>query len=247
MASQRSLYDVLNVAPDAEPVVIDAAYRALMKKYHPDQAAGESEGRPSSAADINRAFEILRDPTRRADYDHREWTRRQSVRLAELQKVPPPPRPRRAFGWGGWFVALLLGLALFVIVQGRGAMIAPVAGADLAEVAAAEPDHRSQPVRIEPSFIKASSGPNAVEREILTREAAATSEAAAAREAEEKEAKAVAAADEAAAAELSQIAPRPVTRERTSQPRAKPKAPARAVRKPGETEEDFLQREGYIY
>ena len=246
MASQRSLYDVLNVAPDAEPVVIEAAYRALMKKYHPDQAAPEGEGRPSSAADINRAFEILRDPTRRADYDHREWTRRQAVRLAELQKVPPPPRPRRAFGWGGWFVALLLAIVLFVLIQARGGVIAPISGANLAETAAAEPDRRSQPVRIEPSFIKASSGPNQVEREILAREAAATKEAQTAREAELKEAEALPAADQAAA-ELAEIAPRQITRERASQPRPKPRAPGRAIRRPGESEEDFLQREGYIY
>lgn len=243
MASQRSLYDVLNVAPDAEPVVIEAAYRALMKKYHPDQAAGETEGRPGSAADINRAFEILRDPSRRADYDHREWTRRQAVRLAELQKVAPPPRPRRAFGWGGWFVALLLGIALFVIVQERGGPIAPAGDSNLAEVAADEPDTRSQPERIEPSFIKASKGPNEVEREILTREAAEAANAAAEREAEEEEAKAVAKADEAAI-DISAVAPRPITRERSSQPRPKTKAP---VRLPGESEEDFLQREGYIY
>ena len=247
MASQRNLYDVLNVAPDAEPVVIEAAYRALMKKYHPDQAAGDGEGRPGGAADINRAFEILRDPSRRADYDHREWTRRQAVRLAELQKVAPAShRPRRAFGWGGWFVALLLGIALFVIVQGRNGLIPPVAGAKLAEAADAEPDLRSQPVRIEPSFIRASTGPNEVEREILAREAAEATNAAAEREAEEEEAKAVAEADDAAA-DLSTVAPRPITRERASQPRPKAKAPARPVRQPGESEEDFLQREGYIY
>lgn len=247
MASQRSLYDVLNVAPDAEPVVIEAAYRALMKKYHPDQATGDGEGRPGSAADINRAFEILRDPSRRADYDHREWTRRQAVRLTELQRVAPaPPRPRQAFGWGGWFVALLLGVALFVIVQGGNGVVGPAGGANLAEITEAEPDRRSQPVRIEPSFIRASTGPNEVEREILAREAAEATNAAAQREAEEKEAKAVAEADEAAA-DLSIVAPRPITRERASQPGPRAKAPARPARQPGESEEDFLQREGYIY
>jgi hypothetical protein len=135
---------------------------------------------------------------------------------------------------------------LFVIIQERGRMMAPVGGSNLAEAAADEPDTRSQPVRIEPSFIKASSGPNAVEREILARETAAAREAAAMREAGEKEAQAIAEADEAAV-ELPEIAPRPVTRERSSQPRPKPKAPPRAIRRPGETEEDFLQREGYIY
>ena len=245
MASQRNLYDVLNVAPDAERVVIEASYRALMKKYHPDQATKDGEGKPSSAADINRAYEILRDPTRRADYDHREWTRRQSVRLAELQKVAPSPaRPRQAFGWGGWLVALLLGIALFVIVQGRREMFGSVADSNLAE-APAEPDRRSQPVKIEPSFVRASKGPNEIERDILMREAAEASNAAAMREAEEEAAKAVAKADDAAM-DISQVAPRQITRERASQPRIKPKAPTTA-RRPGESEEDFLQREGYIY
>src|SRR5688572_26169477 len=118
MASRRSFYDVLNVSPDAEAVVIDAAYRALMKKYHPDQAASSGEEGNSSAAEINRAFAVLRDAERRADYDHREWTRRQAFHLTDAQKQPP--RPRSAFGWSGWFVASLLAIVLYVLIDGRG-------------------------------------------------------------------------------------------------------------------------------
>lgn len=121
MATQRSYYSVLNVAPDAEPVVIEAAYRALMKKYHPDQGAAGVEG-GSSAAEINNAFAVLRDPNRRADYDHREWTRVQAIQLAEYQKALKPPRQSKFFGWGGWLVALLLAGAIGIIASQSGGL-----------------------------------------------------------------------------------------------------------------------------
>jgi DnaJ-class molecular chaperone len=54
MAGARTLYDVLNVSAEAEPVVIEAAYRALMKKYHPDQGTAAPPDAPS-AASINHA------------------------------------------------------------------------------------------------------------------------------------------------------------------------------------------------
>src|SRR5437763_3806747 len=108
MASIRNHYAILNVAPDAELVVIEAAYRALMKKYHPDQGIPAGEG-SASAVDINNAFAVLRDPQRRADYDHRESTRVQAIQLVQFQQaLPQPPRRSNFFGWGGWLVSLLL-------------------------------------------------------------------------------------------------------------------------------------------
>ena len=83
MPAPRSLYDVLNVAPEAEPVVVEAAYKALIKKYHPDQAVEAPVSKDATA--INEAFAILKDPAKRADYDHRLWTKQQALRLAELQ------------------------------------------------------------------------------------------------------------------------------------------------------------------
>ena len=121
MATQRTHYSVLNVAPDAEPVVIEAAYRALMKKYHPDQGGEPSKSAPS-AAEINNAFAVLRDPQRRADYDHREWTRVQAIQLADYQKSLQPPRKSNFFGWGGWLVALLLAGAIGIIASQSGGL-----------------------------------------------------------------------------------------------------------------------------
>ena len=151
MASQRNHYTVLNVSPDAEPVVIEAAYRALMKKYHPDQGAAGAEG-GSSAAEINNAFAILRDPQRRADYDHREWTRVKAIQLAEYQKSLKPPRQSNFFGWGGWFVALLLAGAIGIIASQSGGL-PPLPRLEMAKAASAakrslgsQPEVRGGPV-----------------------------------------------------------------------------------------------------
>lgn len=60
-------YKILQVDPEAEDEVIEAAYRRLARKYHPDVASG-----PDSAARmvaINQAWEQLRDPVRRAAVD----------------------------------------------------------------------------------------------------------------------------------------------------------------------------------
>ncbi len=102
----KSLYAVLNVAPDADPAVIEAAYKALMKKYHPDVLHGAPTGDARKAAEINEAFQILRDPERRARYDSNERARQDAFRRAAVppgRSVAPiyhaAPLPRRRSRW----------------------------------------------------------------------------------------------------------------------------------------------------
>jgi curved DNA-binding protein CbpA len=67
-----SLYEVLQVVPQAEPGVIQASYRVLARRYHPDVNQD-----PESAArmrELNAAYDVLGDPIRRAQYDaERAW------------------------------------------------------------------------------------------------------------------------------------------------------------------------------
>ncbi len=68
-----TLYDLLEVSPNASPEVIKAAYRQLALKYHPDKqpdarARQQAEERMKQ---INAAYNILSDPARRAEYDRR--------------------------------------------------------------------------------------------------------------------------------------------------------------------------------
>jgi curved DNA-binding protein CbpA len=62
--SQTNLYRTLQVDPAAEDVVIRAAYRALMKQYHPDHG-----GNSAFAQQLNAAYATLADPVARRAYD----------------------------------------------------------------------------------------------------------------------------------------------------------------------------------
>jgi curved DNA-binding protein CbpA len=60
-------YKVLQVDPEAERDVIEAAYRRLARKYHPDVST--EPGTVEKMVQINQAWELLRDPMRRAAVD----------------------------------------------------------------------------------------------------------------------------------------------------------------------------------
>src|SRR6266536_2808601 len=65
--SRPTLYDILQVSPTAETEIIEAAYRRLARKYHPDVNHRATSGRRMT--EINAAYEVLRDPQRRTAYD----------------------------------------------------------------------------------------------------------------------------------------------------------------------------------
>ncbi|WP_027256067.1 DnaJ C-terminal domain-containing protein [Leisingera aquimarina] len=63
----RDYYKILGIAPTAEADEIKRAYRKLARKYHPDiNATSEAEAK---FKDVNEAYEVLKDPERRAAYD----------------------------------------------------------------------------------------------------------------------------------------------------------------------------------
>ena len=63
------LYSILGVLPDAEDIVITAAYRALAQRYHPDRWIGDPAIAHRRMSAINAAYKILGDKRLRADYD----------------------------------------------------------------------------------------------------------------------------------------------------------------------------------
>jgi curved DNA-binding protein len=63
-------YRTLQVRREAEPEVIERAFKALSRKYHPDAGpASETEMRTRRMQQINEAYRVLRDPSSRRDYD----------------------------------------------------------------------------------------------------------------------------------------------------------------------------------
>jgi molecular chaperone DnaJ len=62
----RDYYDVLGVSPDAGAEEIRRAYRQLARRYHPD-ISGDDRG--AAFLEVSRAYEVLRDTSRRRSYD----------------------------------------------------------------------------------------------------------------------------------------------------------------------------------
>ncbi|MGG5890701.1 DnaJ domain-containing protein [Falsiroseomonas sp. HC035] len=71
MIVDKDYYAVLGVLPSVDAPVLQVVYHALVKKHHPD--AG---GSTSKFLEIQEAYEALRDPKKRANYDQL-WTARQ--------------------------------------------------------------------------------------------------------------------------------------------------------------------------
>ena len=65
----KDYYAILGVHPTAEIAVIEAAYKALAKRYHPDVSQGNPEEAHRRMQEINEAYEVLSNVSRRKEYD----------------------------------------------------------------------------------------------------------------------------------------------------------------------------------
>lgn len=65
-------YEILEVSINASQEVIKNAYRALIKKYHPDSYTGNKQYAEEMIKKINEAYETLSDENKRLLYDYDE-------------------------------------------------------------------------------------------------------------------------------------------------------------------------------
>ncbi len=87
---RQTYYKTLMLAEIADAEIINAVYRKLAQRFHPDKDPSAEAAR--RMAEINEAHEVLSDPRKRADYD--QWLasrrdRRQSDRLIRQQGDVP--------------------------------------------------------------------------------------------------------------------------------------------------------------
>ncbi|MBQ5310425.1 MAG: molecular chaperone DnaJ [Oscillospiraceae bacterium] len=68
MAEKRDFYEVLGIQKGASEDEIKKAYRACVKKYHPDLHPDDKECE-ERMKEVNEAYEILSDPDKKARYD----------------------------------------------------------------------------------------------------------------------------------------------------------------------------------
>lgn len=87
----KDYYKILEVAPDASPEVIQMAYKALAKKYHPDLNPGQEEAAQEKMKDVNEAYEILSDKDKRWQYDQ-IYYRQEKTEQKTSYSAPEPPK-----------------------------------------------------------------------------------------------------------------------------------------------------------
>lgn len=79
MTDSIDYYAVLGVLPTVDQSALAAVYRALAKKYHPDLYAGNNADAEVITKQLNEAYGVLGDPTKRAAYDRQRRERERAT------------------------------------------------------------------------------------------------------------------------------------------------------------------------
>lgn len=117
MQDSYTHYDNLKVARNAPPEVIRAAYKILSQKYHPDRNP-ENPNAEKVMAIINASYEVLSNPTKRAEHD--KWIAEKESKSTQQNKPNQNTQSvqasqvsaSRSFNWIKWILLGLLGLFL---------------------------------------------------------------------------------------------------------------------------------------
>jgi len=103
----KDLYEVLEVSPTAGLEVIQAAYKALARRWHPD--VNKSFEASDRIRELNAAYQVLRDTRQRATYDLQRARLRRRQRLIDIPEQAQQQREQMApIGRAGRVVPLSL-------------------------------------------------------------------------------------------------------------------------------------------
>ena len=114
----RDHYDVLGVSADADQATIHSAYRDRARVHHPDRGGNASAAQMS---EINEAYRVLGDVSRRAAYDRQldagaVPTRRDPFVASPTSTVPrPAPGPPARIPWKLMGVMAAIGIAVVIL------------------------------------------------------------------------------------------------------------------------------------
>jgi DnaJ-domain-containing protein 1 len=87
---EQTYYELFQVSPTADAEIIQAAYRRLILRYHPDRNSDSNA--EEMTIRLNNAYEILSDPLKRQDYDSELESR---TSYADQSRPNPPDQPHQ--------------------------------------------------------------------------------------------------------------------------------------------------------
>jgi curved DNA-binding protein len=143
----RDYYEILGVTRGAEADDVKRAYRKLARKYHPD--VSKEKNAEDKFKEVQEAYEVLRDPDKRAAYDQLGRNFRSG------QQFRPPPDWAQRFGQtGGQRFTDLNGFSDFFssLFGGAGMGAAGHADAGRADAGRAESDAGYLDVTVEEAY-----------------------------------------------------------------------------------------------
>jgi len=90
----KDYYEILGVDENADKKAVKAGYRKLARKYHPD--VSDHHDAENKFKEVTEAYEVLKDPGKRAEYDELRQYGRQGEAF-----TPPPGWQGASSGSGG--------------------------------------------------------------------------------------------------------------------------------------------------
>jgi curved DNA-binding protein CbpA len=83
MDVRKNYYEILGVAPTADARTVKAAFRALVKQFHPDTTADQEAHAEARFRDVNEAYKVLGGVQSRREYDKRREAARTGAATQE--------------------------------------------------------------------------------------------------------------------------------------------------------------------
>lgn len=111
-------YELLEISENASDDVVHMAYKALVKKYHPDVYIGDKNFAEEKMKAINEAYSVLSDSVKRSAYDaflkkkRAEQNASEQDKQSETETKSQPEKVKK----GGFKKWILLAGALFIAV-----------------------------------------------------------------------------------------------------------------------------------
>jgi len=112
-------YEILGVSPKATPKEVKKAYRSKCFIFHPDRMSGAPDSAREEAEKelmrVNRAYQVLKDPEKRAEYDSERLKRKAELKARQQPKKKASTKSR-AGRRKKWPVFLVIGLAAVAVL-----------------------------------------------------------------------------------------------------------------------------------